>query len=603
MGHRKPTIVSFYCGPAYYREAAERLRGDCEAHDLDHDIVEMDGVADRDWADICRLKIPFYVRMLEKHPDGILWVDADTRILRFPDALAQGGHDFAAFLRDFVDLREFDAAIHPRTFHPGILHFNATARTRAFLAHLAALESRSDARATDDYFLEEAWRTFEGHLSVQILASDLVAREGRPAGPEACFLFGASGNVSGFIRRVEQHAPPLASTTRQRAYLHHYASQALNAGRRAQAQVFLEKARELAPDDTVTAEALTRLKARRRRLPRLVRAVSKLFRPRASAAEVRRAVEAALGAGDIPAAEQALDRLAGLGRDGEAGFIASRRFRLALEKRARRMSLSPEQRPKLWWMETPYPGNFGDVLNPYIVEKLSGLPPLFAAGGTLAIGSVVKFARAGTPVWGAGTPRMTDTLSPEADYRAVRGPLTRELVLRSGGSVPEIYGDPALLLPLIYDPRPAKKHRLGLVRHVLHADAPLRLEGVHEIDIRRIGYEAIEAFIRELLECEAILSTSLHGLIAAQAYGIPTRWCTLSSAGKALPGDGTKFLDHYAVLGIAAQAPLDLAGLDAVGADLAGLCTERATRPFDALALLDAAPFPVQPRYREAARG
>ena len=70
-------------------------------------------------------------------------------------------------------------------------------------------------------------------------------------------------------------------------------------------------------------------------------------------------------------------------------------------------------------------------------------PPVTRQKGMLAIGSTIKFARAGTAVWGTGTPRMTDALSPEAEYWAVRGPLTRELVQRSGGSAPTVFGDPA----------------------------------------------------------------------------------------------------------------------------------------------------------------
>src|SRR4051794_25570387 len=137
MERIKPTVVSFYSDSEYYRSSARLLKLDCDSHNLDFDIVEIDGMTAGDWADICRMKIPFYKRMLEKHPNGILWIDIDSRILKFPDCMRGGGYDFAAFLRDFADLREFDAAVQPRTFHPGILHFNPTAKTRAFLDHMA----------------------------------------------------------------------------------------------------------------------------------------------------------------------------------------------------------------------------------------------------------------------------------------------------------------------------------------------------------------------------------------------------------------------------------------------------------------------------------
>jgi len=231
---------------------------------------------------------------------------------------------------------------------------------------------------------------------------------------------------------------------------------------------------------------------------------------------------------------------------------------------------------RLWWMETPFPGNFGDILSPYVVEKLSGFPPKFVGrgDGLLAIGSIIKFARVGTPVWGSGTPRMTDALAPDADYRAVRGPLTRDLVLQSGAGFRDLWRR-----------RPAVAADL---RSASAEEAQARTDSaIHPC----AAPFASRACVRSTFTASATPDRSLHPrgagmrghtvhiaarLIVAQAYGIPTRWCTLSSVEKGLPGDGTKFLDHYATLGIPVEAPLDLAALDAVDQSLFDACTERA---------------------------
>jgi hypothetical protein len=311
---------------------------------------------------------------------------------------------------------------------------------------------------------------------------------------------------------------------------------------------------------------------------------------------------------DEDGALAACRRLQDIGDPAGVAHARSVLFEMDLDERARRLKCSDEARPLLWWMTGPYPGNFGDILNPYIVEKLTGVPPRRARSGDsspgriLAIGSVIKFARRGTQVWGTGTPRMTDALDAEADYRAVRGPKTRELVLRSGGQVQELYGDPALLLPLIFSPKVEKKHKLGLIRHYTHANVQLKVEDVREIHILRVGYDDTEEFIRELLSCEHILSTSLHGLIVAHAYGIPTRWCDMGKAGRRISGDGIKFLDHYEALGIECEGPMDLSSFESIDSSCARFCTELPSRPVDAVGLLKAAPFDVQPKFLDAAR-
>ena len=70
----------------------------------------------------------------------------------------------------------------------------------------------------------------------------------------------------------------------------------------------------------------------------------------------------------------------------------------------------------------------------------------------VAVGSVMHHLTEGTEVWGTGM--MLDETPPEnLKFHAVRGPKTRRFLLEHGYSeteVPEVYGDPALLLPEFY---------------------------------------------------------------------------------------------------------------------------------------------------------
>jgi hypothetical protein len=54
--------------------------------------------------------------------------------------------------------------------------------------------------------------------------------------------------------------------------------------------------------------------------------------------------------------------------------------------------------------------------------------------------------------------------------------------------------------------------------------------------------QPVESYVNQLTSCEAILSSSLHGLIIAGAYGIPA---ARISFGEDIGGDGTKFVDYF----------------------------------------------------------
>lgn len=214
--------------------------------------------------------------------------------------------------------------------------------------------------------------------------------------------------------------------------------------------------------------------------------------------------------------------------------------------------------------------NFGDYISKVIVEHFSGRATAHAAaaGKMIAVGSVLHSARPGDLVWGTGVhPNFLHTPTPRnLDVRAVRGPLTRTHLLDHGTPCPEVYGDPGILLPMLYKPRSMPKSGPRLLAHVRDVDA-LNDDVLEHIDIQAPWQSVID----EICSSEVVVSTSLHGLIVAEAYGVPAVWLRVAGHQGVL-----KYLDYYASTN---RFPIPVRSsaeaLDAVGGwpvpDLSGL--------------------------------
>jgi len=241
--------------------------------------------------------------------------------------------------------------------------------------------------------------------------------------------------------------------------------------------------------------------------------------------------------------------------------------------------------------------NFGDALNPILVEALSGKRVVNSCGIVnlarkpvyYAIGSVLPAVNTTSAVvWGSGFMDSSDRLAViPRKVLAVRGPLTRDKLLRQGVECPEVYGDPALLCPILFEPSDAKRYSVGLVPHYVDRDSPLlrglrAAPGVSVIDLTG----GVEDVVRGITECEVIASSSLHGLIIADAYGIPSIWVRIS--GK-LKGDDFKFRDYFLSVGRQDTSPMQITGDSALGDLLSSAKHYRAS--IDLEKLLRACPF------------
>lgn len=213
--------------------------------------------------------------------------------------------------------------------------------------------------------------------------------------------------------------------------------------------------------------------------------------------------------------------------------------------------------------------NFGDFVGEWIYRQLTGHDPVQTHPRTttepvhLFCGSqlVKEWVSPNTVVCGAGIMFRWASLVKPLAIHCVRGPISRQRLLELGHDCPAIYGDPALLLPLFYNrPRPIK-YRVGLIPHVIDYAKAVDLlghrDGVNIIQLKLDKNNTITDVIDSVRECAITLSSSLHGIITSHAYGVPSVWCK-SPAG--LHGDGVKFVDYYASVGIGVGdvTPMDL---------------------------------------------
>lgn len=175
----------------------------------------------------------------------------------------------------------------------------------------------------------------------------------------------------------------------------------------------------------------------------------------------------------------------------------------------------------------------------------------------LVVGSILHQVDRNAIIWGAGFISENSRLREKPKLIcAVRGPLTRDIIIRQGLECPEVYGDPALLYPRFYKPSMEKKYKLGVVPHFVDQNSHLLDQFKNKEEVLVIDVTGgINKFVDEICSCEKIASSSLHGIIASDAYGIPSTWISLSDN---VIGKGFKFRDYFASVGRNVTHPLTI---------------------------------------------
>jgi hypothetical protein len=204
--------------------------------------------------------------------------------------------------------------------------------------------------------------------------------------------------------------------------------------------------------------------------------------------------------------------------------------------------------PAFWFHDFP---NFGDLITPWLLRSYGYVPVSSrpADAELASTGSLLQWlpsAFAGT-VLGSGMALDRPHPLLHARIAAVRGARTRELVGASGAVA---LGDPGLLAVRRSGVQAQPQVPVGIVPHYYDRDSPVLVRlaaslghDCRVIDVRRPPVEVFAA----IASCEVVVSSSLHGVITADALGVPAAWTIVSGQ---VMGGAFKFLDHESALGL-----------------------------------------------------
>jgi len=224
----------------------------------------------------------------------------------------------------------------------------------------------------------------------------------------------------------------------------------------------------------------------------------------------------------------------------------------------------PKSIPLAYFLRIP---NVGDRVNPLVVAEVGAAEVHYAsnlaAPHLLAIGSIAGLANSSSLIWGSGVlhPGFGVGSPQPQNVRALRGKLSFQAIRDAGiaiGNVP--LGDPAFLAPKLLGIKrsPAPRWDLGIVMHYVDRTNPIFLRMLQQPNVVDLNvHSEPDAFLSTMAECEAVVSTSLHGLVFAEAMGIPNLWVKASDR---VLGDGFKFCDWFSTTSRPQQMarPLDL---------------------------------------------
>lgn len=201
--------------------------------------------------------------------------------------------------------------------------------------------------------------------------------------------------------------------------------------------------------------------------------------------------------------------------------------------------------------------NFGDEITPWLVDELTGIRPRWSAmkaADLVCVGSILdRYVRDGASgyVLGSGVRDPIALQGRSIDLERVllvRGSMTRELL---GASATLPLGDPGLILGEMLVP---SRRREGVVV-VPHFTELASAASLRHLDAAStVGWRVLLPNMhpmhmgRSIARASLVVTSSLHGLVFADALGVPAQLVTMSAGSHSEPR--FKYSDYSSSLGV-----------------------------------------------------
>lgn len=244
--------------------------------------------------------------------------------------------------------------------------------------------------------------------------------------------------------------------------------------------------------------------------------------------------------------------------------------------------------------------NWGDRISPVICKMVSGCEVVHAKVtdcDMIAVGSILSrvkehiFAKR-IHVWGSGFIQPVRKHKTRHYIHALRGKKSADILINVDVKV---FGDPGLLCDRLIPGHEsvAKRYEVGIVPHYSQRNHPEVLTFLKKhpeaffIDIFSKPLE----FLHKLSHCQFIISSSLHGLVAADSLGIPN--CRFRVVNKDdIVGGDFKFEDYYSIYDVDLPPTITLTEFSPLLKDDIMRSYSRPNLPAIKESLIAAFPFP-----------